>query len=106
MAYDEKLVGRIRKVLARRKALTEKKMFGGIAFMVGGNMCCGVVGDELMVRIGAEHYESALSGGLPLAAHRARRLPENTTTPKPTQARKLTRRPARESWSGITSRNA
>ena len=40
MAYDEQLATRIRKVLARRKGFTEKKMFGGMGFFLGGNMCC------------------------------------------------------------------
>ena len=61
MAYDEKLVTRVRKVLARRKGLTEKKMFGGLAFMVHGNMCCGVLKDDLVFRVGPERYEKALS---------------------------------------------
>ena len=61
MAYDEKLVGRIRKVLARRKALTEKKMFGGLTFMMQGNMCCGVTkNDDLVLRLGPERSEQAL----------------------------------------------
>ncbi len=41
MAYNEKLAERIRQALARRKGFTEKKMFGGIAFRLRGNMCCG-----------------------------------------------------------------
>ena len=45
--------------------LTERKMFGGLAFMLDGNMCCGIVGDELMVRVGPDGYEAAL--GLPHA---------------------------------------
>ena len=61
MAYDEKLADRIRKVLARHKALTERKMFGGIAFMLRGKMCCGVLKNDLVVRVGPEHYEKALS---------------------------------------------
>lgn len=61
MAYDEKLADRIRKVLARRKGLTEKKMFGGIAFMLRGKMCCGVVKDDLVVRVGPKHYHKALA---------------------------------------------
>lgn len=61
MAYDEKLADQVRKVLARRKDLTEKKMFGGIAFMLRGHMCCGVVNEELVVRVGPERYEKALS---------------------------------------------
>ncbi len=61
MAYDENLADRIRKVLARHKALTEKKMFGGVAFMLGGKMCCGVVKNDLVVRVGPEHHEEALA---------------------------------------------
>ena len=61
MAYNEKLAERIRKVLARRKGLTEKKMFGGLAFMVHGNMYCGVLKDDLVFRVGPERYEKALS---------------------------------------------
>jgi TfoX/Sxy family transcriptional regulator of competence genes len=61
MTYDEKLAGRVRRALARRKGLAEKKMFGGISFMVGGNMCCGVVNDDLVVRVGLEDYEKALA---------------------------------------------
>lgn len=60
MAYDEKLAERIRKVLASRKALTEKKMFGGITFLLRGNMCCGVVNDDLVLRLGPEQGEKAL----------------------------------------------
>ncbi len=61
MAYDEKLADRIRKVLARRKGLTEKKMFGGVAFMLHGKMCCGVLKNNLVVRVGPERYQRALS---------------------------------------------
>ncbi len=62
MAYDEKLVGRVRKVLARRKALTEKKMFGGLTFLMQGNMCCGVTkNDDLVLRLGPERSELSSS---------------------------------------------
>lgn len=60
MAYDEKLATRIRKVLETQKNVSERKMFGGLAFMVGGNMACGIIGNELMVRVGPEAYESSL----------------------------------------------
>ena len=60
MAYDEGVAQRLREVFADRTDVIEKKMFGGIAFMVRGNMCCGVVGEELMVRVGPEQYEDAL----------------------------------------------
>jgi TfoX/Sxy family transcriptional regulator of competence genes len=61
MAYDETLASRIRQALGKRTEHEEKRMFGGLTFMVGGHMCCGVVGDELMVRVGADHYELALA---------------------------------------------
>ena len=61
MAYDEKLAERIRTALRRRRGISEKKMFGGVAFLANGNMTCGVVGDELMVRVGPDAYAEALS---------------------------------------------
>jgi len=61
MAYDERLAARIRKVLARHKAVHEIKMFGGLCFMVRGNMCCGVHKTRLMVRVGPKRYEKALT---------------------------------------------
>lgn len=61
MAYDEGLSQRIRELLSDAPAVEEKKMFGGLAFMVNGNMAVGVTGAELMVRVGAENYESALA---------------------------------------------
>ncbi len=60
MAYDEGLAQRIREVLQEQQNVVEKKMFGGIAFMVNGNMCCGVEKDTLMARVGLHAYESAL----------------------------------------------
>lgn len=60
MAYDEKLAQRIQKVLETQAPVEAKKMFGGICIMVGGQMCCGVIGDELMVRVGPEQYPDAL----------------------------------------------
>lgn len=50
MAFDEKLAARVRKLLAGRPGLREQKMFGGICFMLRGNLCSGVLGDELIVR--------------------------------------------------------
>ena len=61
MAYDEKLADRIRNLLARRKGFSERKMFGGISFMLRGNMCCGVNNDDLVVRVGPERYDEALA---------------------------------------------
>lgn len=60
MAYDDKLASRVRKRLAHRKDIVEKKMFGGLAFMLNGNMCCGVVKDTLMVRVPPGQYEMML----------------------------------------------
>lgn len=60
MAFEEKLASRVRNFLKDAKHTSEKKMFGGIAFMLDGNMCCGVIGDLLMARVGPEAYESAL----------------------------------------------
>jgi TfoX/Sxy family transcriptional regulator of competence genes len=61
VAYDETLAVRIADHLDREPALTEKKMFGGLAFMIDGNMAVGVSGNSLMVRVGPENYETALS---------------------------------------------
>ncbi len=54
MAFDETLAARIRSALSEQTGLTEKKMFGGIAFMINGNMCVGVSNDSLMARVGAD----------------------------------------------------
>jgi len=61
MAIDEAVAGRVRKALTESPDVVEKRMFGGIAFMVRGNMCCGVIGDRLMLRVGPKGYESVLS---------------------------------------------
>jgi TfoX/Sxy family transcriptional regulator of competence genes len=61
MAYDEGLAQRIREVLGELPGLVEKKMFGGIGFMVHGNMACGVHKDALIVRVGPEGHEEALA---------------------------------------------
>lgn len=60
MAYDEQLAGRVRKLLRRRKGFSEKKMFGGICFLLNGNMCCGVTGETLMLRLGKPAAARAL----------------------------------------------
>lgn len=61
MAYDEVLADRIREALTPRAGLSERKMFGGLAFMIDGNMACGVIGDELMVRLDDADVERALA---------------------------------------------
>jgi TfoX/Sxy family transcriptional regulator of competence genes len=61
MAYDEGLAQRVRERLTGQPGLSEKKMFGGLCFLLGGNMCCGIVGEELMLRVGKEAYEITLA---------------------------------------------
>jgi TfoX/Sxy family transcriptional regulator of competence genes len=61
LAYDEGVVERVRGVLADESDLSERKMFGGLSFMLAGNMCCGVVSDDLVVRVGPDRYETALT---------------------------------------------
>ncbi len=61
MAYDHALADRIRDRLGEHPALAERQMFGGIAFMIGGNMAVGVSGDELMVRVGPDAHEATVS---------------------------------------------
>jgi TfoX/Sxy family transcriptional regulator of competence genes len=60
MAYDEALAERIRQAVAEEKSFTEKKMFGGIGFLLNGNMCVGVWKDSLIVRLNPEDHENAL----------------------------------------------
>lgn len=61
MAYDEELAERIRAALAERDDVTERKMFGGIAFMVADAMAVGVVHHDLMVRVGPDIHDEALA---------------------------------------------
>ena len=60
MAFDEELAERVRSALAGRDSITERKMFGGLAFMLHGNMCCGIVKSDLMLRLGPEGGDHAL----------------------------------------------
>jgi len=61
MAFDESLAVRIRPLLRGKYSVTEKKMFGGLAFMVNGYMCCGIVGSDLVIRTGPDGFKSAIS---------------------------------------------
>jgi TfoX/Sxy family transcriptional regulator of competence genes len=61
MAFDAELADRVREIVGLRDSLTERKMFGGIAWMLNGNMACGVLGEELIVRVGPEAHEQALA---------------------------------------------
>lgn len=76
MGYDEKTAERVRQVLSGRDDVVEKRMIGGLSFLVNGSMCCGVTSDGLMVRVGPEARERTLAephvrpmefGGRPLA---------------------------------------
>jgi len=60
MPYDEGLAERIRDLFDAREDVTEKKMFGGLAFMINGNMCCGITNEDLMLRLGADGAKDAL----------------------------------------------
>ncbi|MCL8010877.1 TfoX/Sxy family protein [Streptomyces sp. AS02] len=61
MAYDEGLAERIRERLGADPEISEKRMFGGLAFLYRGNMAVGVTGDDLMVRVGPEATDAALA---------------------------------------------
>lgn len=60
MAFDEILAERVRQHLSGRKKFSEKKMFGGICFLLQGNMCCGVLGDDLIVRVSPDKTDALL----------------------------------------------
>lgn len=57
MAYDEGLAQRIREHLQDQTDVEEKKMFGGLCFMISRHMCCGILGDKMMARVGPENYD-------------------------------------------------
>ncbi len=61
MAYSKSLAARVRQALSARGGIVEKKMFGGVAFLLRGNMCVGVWNDSLIVRLGIEQAERALA---------------------------------------------
>jgi len=60
MAYDEKLAERIKSALGARKNLTEQKMFGGVGYMVNGNMAVGIMKNDLMVRVPPDETDTLL----------------------------------------------
>jgi len=60
MAYDEGVAERLRELFARQPGVTEKKMFGGLAFMYRGHMLVGIIGESLMARVGPDAYVAAL----------------------------------------------
>jgi TfoX/Sxy family transcriptional regulator of competence genes len=61
VAYSERLAYRVRALLSDRDDVDERPMFGGLTFMVGGHMCCGVHGDELIVRLDPDDEDAALA---------------------------------------------
>ena len=61
MAFDEGLGERVRALFGGAPDVTERRMFGGLAFMVAGNMACGILGDDLMVRVARDDYEATLA---------------------------------------------
>jgi TfoX/Sxy family transcriptional regulator of competence genes len=61
MVYDESLAERIRSLVADLAGVTERKMFGGLAFMLKGKVFVGIIGEDLMVRVGPEAHAQALS---------------------------------------------
>jgi TfoX/Sxy family transcriptional regulator of competence genes len=61
MAFDEHTAERVRDILSKECVANERRMFGGLAFLVRGHMCCGIVGQDLVVRVGPNEHERALS---------------------------------------------
>jgi TfoX/Sxy family transcriptional regulator of competence genes len=61
MAFDEGLAQRVREVLGSRPGISERRMFGGLAFLVDGKMFVGLLGAVLMARVGAERHRDALA---------------------------------------------
>ena len=61
MAYNQELAQRVRQAVAGQSEMTEKKMFGGLTFMVAGHMCCGVANDDLVVRVKPERHQPLLA---------------------------------------------
>jgi TfoX/Sxy family transcriptional regulator of competence genes len=60
MAYDDGLAQRVRELLDELSVFNEKKMFGGVCYLLNGNMACGILNDDLIVRVGPEEYEDSL----------------------------------------------
>jgi hypothetical protein len=61
MAYDEALAARVRKRLAVQRGVSERRMFGGLCFLLKGHMCAGITGSTLMLRVGPARYADALA---------------------------------------------
>ena len=61
MGYDESTAERVRRILSAQQDIAEKRMIGGLSFMVKGSMCCGLTGTALMVRVGPDAMEGTLA---------------------------------------------
>jgi TfoX/Sxy family transcriptional regulator of competence genes len=61
MGYDEKTAERVRRMLSGRQDVVEKRMVGGLSFIVSGSMCCGLTSTALMVRVGPEARDRVLA---------------------------------------------
>ena len=61
MSYNEALAKRVQRALSKKSGVAEKKMFGGLCYLLDGNMAAGIVGDDLLVRVGPDAYEKALA---------------------------------------------
>jgi len=61
MAFDETLYRRIQGVLGDRTDVVDRKMFGGVCFPVGGNMATGIIGGDLIVRVGPDRFAEAMA---------------------------------------------
>src|SRR5262245_52604200 len=86
MAYDEDLAARIRLALGERADFEEIKMFGGLAFMVNTHMACGVVRDDLMLRVGKDNHDAALARGAQEMAFTGRPMRSMVIVPGPALA--------------------
>ena len=86
MAYDEDLAGRTRELLAELTDFDERKMFGGLAFMVNTHMACGLIRDDLMVRVGKDDYDAALGRGAEPMEMGGRQMRGMVRIPGPTVA--------------------
>lgn len=60
MAYNETLAEKVKEILKEEPGFRMKKMFGGVCFLLRGNMACGVLNDDLIVRVGPDNYEKYL----------------------------------------------
>lgn len=60
MAYNEELVEKVKAIIESKPGFDMKKMFGGVCFLLNGNMACGVLNDDLIVRVGVDKYDDLL----------------------------------------------